>query len=131
MIPAAADGAWINAVLFDNGSSIGILGGTENAVRSTGSTTGSIHAPVHQERRLTPSAAAHVYSIRCFVSGGTATINAGTGVAGSDMPAYIRILAATATASVNLLLIASTHSTPIVFGDVILNSAGDDFLYSS
>lgn len=29
-----------------------------------------------------------------------------------------------------VLLIADTHSTPIVFGDVILNEAGDDFLYS-
>ncbi len=94
LIPDPVGGRWINIVLFDNGSSIGILGGTENENWSTGGTLlGSVHTPVHQERRLAaPSAGAHVYSIRAFVSSGTGTINAGTGGSGSDMPAYIRVV---------------------------------------
>ncbi len=34
------------------------------------------------------------------------------------------------TVTAGVLLIADTHSTPIIFGDVILNEAQDDFLYS-
>jgi hypothetical protein len=37
---------------------------------------------------------------------------------------------AAATVTAGQLLIADTHSTPIVFGDVILNEATDDFLYA-
>ncbi len=96
LIPPVGYGLWINMILFDNGSSIGILGGAENDNNSSGTMTGSIHAPVHQQRRLSPpSAGSHTYSIRAFVASGTGTINAGTGGSGSDMPAYIRVIAAT------------------------------------
>jgi hypothetical protein len=91
LIPADVGGAWLNMILFDNGSSIGIFGG---AMNDASPSTNSIHAPVHQERRLTPSAGSHTYSIRAFVSTGTGQINAGAGGAGSDMPAYIRVVTA-------------------------------------
>lgn len=92
LIPPTSAGAWINMILFDNGSSIGILGGAENDASIGGQ---SIHTPVHQQRRLAaPSAGAHVYSIRAFVNTGTGTVNAGASGAGSDMPAYIRVVTA-------------------------------------
>jgi hypothetical protein len=95
LIPAAVGGAWINMILFDNGSSLGILGGAENQAGAT--VSASVHTPVHQQRRLAaPAAGSHTYSIRAFVSSGTGTgqINAGAGGAGVDMPAYIRVVTA-------------------------------------
>lgn len=42
-------------------------------------------------RRLTPTAAAHTYHIKAFVSAGTGLVGGGAGGTGVTMPAYIRI----------------------------------------
>ena len=39
----------------------------------------------------TPAAGAHTYSVKCFVSGGPNTINAGPGGSGNLVPAYLRV----------------------------------------
>lgn len=43
---------------------------------------------------------------------------------------HVHGMPASPTVTAGILLIADTHSTPIVFADVILNEATDDFLYS-
>lgn len=48
-------------------------------------------SPVLLRRRLTPAAGSHTYSARFHVDGGNGTVVAGTGGAGANMPAYIRI----------------------------------------
>jgi hypothetical protein len=42
-------------------------------------------------RKLTPTAAAHTYSIRMWVSAGTGTMDCGVGGAGVFLPAFLRI----------------------------------------
>lgn len=74
--------------LYDGSSSIGRL-----ATIVDQASTGTIGeaAPVYVSRRLTPSNAAHTYSIRGDVSGGTGSLSCGAGGLGNIMPAYIRI----------------------------------------
>ena len=38
---------------------------------------------------------------------------------------------ATPSSSAHYLVIASSHSTPLVFDDIVQSSAGDDFIYST
>lgn len=85
MAPAAAAAATINIYLYDNGASIGQIG------LKTVETAGSSHTPVRLARRLTPSAAAHTYSIRASVSTATGTVYAGAGGLAANMPAFLRI----------------------------------------
>lgn len=72
-------------VLFDNGVAIGIIGASHSA------TGGYRIGPVSGRRRLTPSAGAHVYSVRLMVGGGTGTVSAQAGGPGNFSPASIRI----------------------------------------
>jgi hypothetical protein len=65
--------------LYDNGVSIGMIGRTPNT------------CAVMVACRLTPSNAAHVYSIRGAVDGGTGFAQAGVGGAGVMMPGFIRV----------------------------------------
>ena len=88
--PNAGAAENINIWLFDGSSSIGLMG------QFTAATSATYRDPVHMTRRLTPSAAAHTYSIRATVTaGGTGTVQAGAGGSGAYMPAFIRITRAT------------------------------------
>jgi hypothetical protein len=50
----------------------------------------------HFRTRFTPSAGSHTYQVKAWTaSGGTGTVNAGTGTGGADAPAFIRITRAT------------------------------------
>ncbi len=80
-----AAGRNIKFVLYDGGSSIGILG--TNAAAAAASDP----KPVLLRRRLTPSNAAHTYHFKAFVSAGTGNMDAGAGGSGNNMPGYIRI----------------------------------------
>jgi len=71
--------------LYDGASSIGRM-----AVQVTPAAA-TDYKSVYAQRRLTPSAAAHTYSIRCSVSAGTGTITSGVGGSGAQVPAFIRI----------------------------------------
>lgn len=82
---AAAGNRVIIAVLYDGAASIGLL------ANATFVPTGTQAVPVFASRRLTPSSAAHTYSIRAYVSAGTGAVGAGAGGSGAYMPAFIRI----------------------------------------
>ncbi len=45
-------------------------------------------------RKLTPSAGAHTYVIKAYVSAGTGLVSAGAGGTGAGMPAYLRVVKA-------------------------------------
>lgn len=77
-------------VLYDGASSIGRLG----LMNSPDATNFLRPGPFRAVRRLTPSAAAHTYSIRGYMSAGTGTVGAGAGGSGNYMPGFIRITAA-------------------------------------
>lgn len=47
--------------------------------------------PVHLQARLTPTVGLHNFSVKSYVSGGTAVIGAGTGGSATAAPAYLRI----------------------------------------
>jgi hypothetical protein len=66
-------------VLYDGASSIGLFGLQGG------------DSPVVLRRRLTPSAAAHTYSVRAYVDAGTGTVVAGAGGIGVNVPGFIRI----------------------------------------
>lgn len=80
----------INATLYDDtgggAASIGILA-QKRAVAAA-----SNLEPVRLTRRLTPSAATHTFSWRCFVTNTTTgSVSAGVGGAAAAMPGFIRI----------------------------------------
>jgi hypothetical protein len=77
--------AFLTGYLYDGSSSIGILW----QLRTVANT--SHVAPIFVRRRITPSAAAHTYSIRATTTSGTSTVNAGAAGTGNHQPAYIRI----------------------------------------
>jgi hypothetical protein len=81
-------GTYIAITLFDNGTTIGYLAYTI----SNGTTTLTI--PVNADRRLTPSAASHAYSIRAFRQANNGSVGAGTGGSGQQPPGFIRIVTA-------------------------------------
>lgn len=80
-----AAGRLVSIYLYDGSSSIGRMGAFITPAASNDS------KPMLLRRLLTPSAAAHTYSIRATVNAGTAGLNAGSGGSGADMPGYIRI----------------------------------------
>lgn len=81
----AAAGRLLSFYLYDGASSIGRLGAMLTPAAAGDS------KPVYLRHRLTPSAAAHTYSIRAAVNAGTGGINAGAGGSTADMPGFIRI----------------------------------------
>lgn len=70
--------------LYDNGSSIGLLA-------QIGVTADAGRIPILVSRRLTPSAAAHTYSIRASVQTAAGQVVCQAGGAGLLVPAYIRV----------------------------------------
>lgn len=87
-ITHSASDQTVTFVLYDNGSSIGMLGriGCADLIGNGPS--------AHFLRKLTPSAASHTYSVRAFVASGTGTVVAGAGGSGNRMPAFLRIMRA-------------------------------------
>lgn len=84
--PAAANAATIQLVLYDGASSIGLL-----SIDTSPSTGTNNVGPIRAARRLTPSAAAHTYSVRAFVSSGSGNVGGGPGGVGQYMPNFIRV----------------------------------------
>lgn len=80
-----ASGRTMTFWLYDGSSSIGSIG-----LVGTPAANGS-NSVVCARIKITPTAAAHTYSIRASVSGGTGLVGAGAGGAGNASPAYIRI----------------------------------------
>jgi hypothetical protein len=78
--------AQLNFILFDGSTPIGQLGQVRNPA---GASTGT---PVLMRRKLTPTAGAHTYSARAYVSTGSGWFGAGTAGAGNSVPAYLRVL---------------------------------------
>jgi len=78
--------AQLNFILFDGSTPIGQLGQVRNPA---GASTGT---PVLMRRKLTPTAGAHTYSARAYVSTGSGWFGAGTAGAGQSVPAYLRVL---------------------------------------
>lgn len=70
--------------LFEDATDLGLLG----EVTAGGAAGGS---PIRVARRRTPSAASHTYTVKAYVSGGSGTVQAGTGTAGVFLPGFIRI----------------------------------------
>jgi hypothetical protein len=83
--PASVATAYVQLVLYDGSSSIGLLGIVGNPAANT------MYDPVFLRRRLTPAAASKTYSVRAFQANGNGTVGAGVGGVGANMPAYIRI----------------------------------------
>ena len=79
-----------NFVLYDGASSIGIWDITNT------SASGTLEYAQVLKRKLTPSAAAHTYSVRGYklVGASSFIIQAGAGGSGNTMPGYIRITVA-------------------------------------
>ena len=84
-VPANAAGNTCSICLYDGAASIGIL-----SVPGSASNVG-VFVPGSGQRVLTPSAAAHTYSIRAFRSNANCTIGVGAGGLGAYMPGFIRI----------------------------------------
>lgn len=87
-LPSANRGTtYIKLCLYDGSSSIGLF------VDTVSSASGNAPSEtINLRRRLTPSNAAHTYSIRAFVDAGTGSIQAGAGGVGNEMPGWIRIV---------------------------------------
>jgi hypothetical protein len=74
----------MNIGLFDGTTGLGIIA-------FLGSTSPAQQSPIEQSRLFTPSAASHTYNIRAWVSGGTGTVEANAGGAGTNMPGFILV----------------------------------------
>lgn len=72
--------------LYIDTAASGIIG----VVRADGTATAHGAAGTFM-RRLTPSAGAHTYEIRAWVSAGTGLVGAGAGGAGVGLPGFIRV----------------------------------------
>lgn len=82
--PDSTAGRTMTFALYDGSSSVGLMG-TITMAASTGDTK-----TILLRYRLTPSAAAHTYSIRAYVSAGTGSISGQAGGSGLFVPLYIR-----------------------------------------
>lgn len=67
------------------------------------------------------------------LSNATPLVESGSGSAGTgtDASRDDHVHPAAAATAGGELVISSTHSSPLVFGDIVQTSAGDDFIYSS
>lgn len=77
-------------ILFDGSTPLGQLG-----IVGGGAMSDCYHPGAVMRRRLTPSAGAHTYNVKAYISGGaTGEVGCDTGGTGAALPAYIRITAA-------------------------------------
>jgi hypothetical protein len=79
-------GVSFTGVILRDGTAIG-----ETFLGANGWGSSSILAPAKGELFDTPSAAAHQYAFKAFVSSGTADAQAGLGGAGAKVPAFLRV----------------------------------------
>ena len=84
-LAANAAGNALVLVLYDGAASIGFL-----TQVSTGATT-FLDYQLRPLRRLTPSAAAHTYSVRGYRSNANCTINAGVGGLAAFVPGWLKV----------------------------------------
>jgi hypothetical protein len=83
----AANAVHLVMNLWDGATDIGRIAQLENPAGAN-----PFSAPVHVVRRLTPSAASHTYSVRCWVaSSGTGTVEGGAGGVDTMSPSFLRI----------------------------------------
>jgi hypothetical protein len=87
----ATSGIGLYPILYDGATSLGTISVYSEA-------GGAGDTPAWGRRFLTPTAGAHVYSIKWFKSGGTATVFCGPGGSGFNAPGYLRITSVTAVA---------------------------------
>lgn len=80
-----AAGRILEIYLYDGASSIGMM------CFYISQANNAANLPLYLTRCLTPSAAAHTYSIRAAVSDGSGAVGAGAGGSGNSIPAFIRI----------------------------------------
>lgn len=73
-------------VLYDGATSLGFLAQAINQVAAN-----LQDVPLYAARRLTPSAAAHTYSLRAYATVANASAKCGAAGAGNYQPAFIRI----------------------------------------
>ena len=80
-----SSGSIIEVLIYDGSSQVGIVG---EVARGTGS---SDNCTLCARIYLTPSAAAHTYSVRAYRGTANGTFQAGAGGNDTYMPAYLRI----------------------------------------
>ena len=78
----------LNLALYEDGSTIGRIGQFFTPA------AGADGKPTLVQRRLTPTAGSHTYSIRAYVSGGTGLVDGGGGGSSQLMPIFMRIVRA-------------------------------------
>lgn len=83
--PPNTAGNWMQFILFDGTSAIGVMGFVMAPA------TSSSRRPASGYRRITPSAGAHTYSVRGIVNAGTGVCYMGAAGAGTRVPGTIRI----------------------------------------
>jgi len=77
--------------IFNGAGGINLWDGSTDLGRMFAVTAAITQVPVFIARRLTPTAASHTYKARLWETSGTATVTAGAGAAGTNMPGYIRV----------------------------------------
>lgn len=80
------------ACIFNGAGAINLWDGSTDLGRMFAVTGAITQVPVLVRRRLTPTAASHTYKARLWETSGTATVTAGAGGVGTNMPGYIRVL---------------------------------------
>ncbi len=90
--------AWANDINTTTGTAVAVLIDGSTAIgwlcEILGNVSGGTAIPFYGVRFLTPSNASHTYHVKWWKTGGTASVNAGSGGAGADMPAWLRITVA-------------------------------------
>lgn len=86
ILTPASSAASSRVYLYDGSSSIGRLATFTNTTQTAAQRWGGIYLV----RKLTPSNAAHTYSIRADVTTGSGTVEAGAGGNAAVMPGFIR-----------------------------------------
>lgn len=85
LIAASTAGAIVGVLLFEGATCLGTM-----ATQRTPAAASNAHAGTW-ERFITPTAAAHTYTIKGLVTTGTGVFSAGAGGTGADMPAFLQI----------------------------------------
>jgi hypothetical protein len=85
VVPASAAGALVMLWLYQDGTSLGRLATVLTPVAA------QLVVPVHAQRRLTPTAGSHTYTVGATQTGGNGTVFGGPGGTAQYVPAFIRI----------------------------------------
>jgi len=88
LVAPSTTGGTVTVLLMQDGASIGRIAVVQNDI--TGGQTG---VPVVGERKFTPSAASHTFSVSafCSVTTGTPSVQAGAAGSGIIVPAFLRV----------------------------------------